>query len=591
MKWSQFFLPTLREDPKDAEAISHKLMVRAGLIRRLGSGAYSYLPFGLRALQKAIAIVREEMNRAGAQELLLPALQPIELWKASGRAEVLGDVLIRFKDRTGKEIALGPTHEEVVTDLLKEVRSHKQLPLTVYQIQTKFRDEPRPRSGVIRSKEFLMKDAYSFDVDLAGLDRSYQAMADAYRRIFARCGLRVLACEADPGMMGGIASREFMAPSPNGEDQVVECTGCGYAANFEAAQCPPAPRPPPPAPEASKPLALVKTPGKHTVEQVSQFLKVPPSQLIKTLMYDVDPSTPLGMSPKDKSAGLHKEQVAALVRGDHDVNEAKLARVVGAAHLKLSNAQTIERLSGAPLGFTGPVKLPRVRLLADYAVMRMANAVTGANQADAHLVHVNPGRDFKPSAVADLRFVTEADVCPSCRGPLTFVQAIEVGHVFKLGTKYTEALGAVFQNASGAMKPMIMGCYGIGINRIVAAAVEQHHDAQGIIWPAALAPFHVLISLMEAGNADYARAGEDAERALTAAGLEVLLDDREQSPGSKLKDADLVGIPVQVVIGKVWQSHAELEVSRRATKEKIRVAPEKLVETVHKLLDTATTPP
>jgi len=571
MKWSQYFLPTLREDPKDAEAVSHKLMVRAGLIRRLGSGAYSYLPFGLRALQKAAAIIREEMARAGAQELLLPVLQPMELWKTTGRAALLGEVLMRFKDRTGKEVVLGPTHEEVVTDLLKEIRSYKQLPLTVYQIQTKFRDEPRPRSGVIRSKEFLMKDAYSFDADLAGLDRSYQAMEQAYHRIFARCGLTILACEADPGVMGGIASREFMAPSESGEDRVVQCAACGYAANLEAARC--APRPPSPAPEQSKPLELVKTPGQHTVEQVSRFLKVEPSRLVKTLLYDVE-----------------KEQVAVLVRGDHEVNEAKLARVVGSPRFKLSSAQTIERVSGAPLGFTGPVKLTGVRLLADQAVAPLVNAVAGANQTDAHLINVNPGRDFTLDAVADLRMVTEQDACPQCQGALRFVQAIEVGHIFKLGTKYTEALGAVFQDGSGTMRPMIMGCYGIGINRIVAAAVEQHHDAQGIIWPAALAPFHALISLLEAGNADAARAGEEAARALTAAGYEVLVDDREQSPGSKLKDADLVGIPLQVVIGKVWQSQGEFEVSRRATKEKAHVAPARLVETVHKLLDTKVMP-
>jgi len=569
MRWSRYFLPTLREDPKDAEAISHKLMVRAGVIRRLGSGAYSYLPLGLRALHKAIAIVREEMNRAGAQELLLPAMQPIELWKATGRYGVLGDVLIRFKDRTGKEVALGPTHEEVVTDLLKEIKSHKQLPVTVYQIQTKFRDEPRPRSGVIRSKEFLMKDAYSFDVDLDGLDRSYHAMYEAYRRIFARCGLNVLACEADPGMMGGIASCEFMAPSENGEDRVVQCASCGYAANLEAARCPPpAPCPPPPA-EQRKSMEVVQTPGQHTVEEVSRFFKVASSRLIKTMLYDVD----------------EKQHVAVLVRGDHDVNEAKLTRLLGSLHAKLSSAQTIERLSGAPVGFAGPVKLRGVRLLADHAVMGVLNAVTGANQAEAHMVNVNPGRDFTPETVADLRVVTEADVCPNCRGRLTVVQAIEVGHVFKLGTKYTEVLGAVFQDPAGGVKPMIMGCYGIGVNRILAAAVEQCHDAQGIVWPVALSPFQVVVSVMEADASEHARVGAEVYDTLTRAGLEVLLDDRQQSPGRKLKDADLVGIPVQVVVGKVWNTEQQLELSLRATKEKLKVKREELVEAVRKQLD------
>ncbi len=567
MRWSKFFLPTLREDPKEAEAISHKLMLRAGLIRRLGSGAYSYLPFGLRALQKAAAIVREEMNCAGAQELLMPVLQPVDLWKTTGRYEVLGDVLIRFKDRTGKEVALGPTHEEVVTDLLKEIRSHKQLPVTVYQIQTKFRDEPRPRGGVIRSKEFLMKDAYSFDIDVDGLNRSYQAMYEAYQRIFTRCGLTVLACEADPGIMGGDVSHEFMAPADSGEDRVVRCQTCGYAANLEAAKCsPPASSLQPPA-SSAKPLEAVKTPGKHTVEQVSQCLKVKPSQLIKTLIYDID-----------------KDHVAVLVRGDHDVNEAKLARVVGSAHIKLSSAQTIERLSGAPMGFTGPVKLAGVKLLVDQAVTQMVNAVTGANQAETHLINVNPGRDFTLTTVADLRFVTKEDACPKCQGPLTFVAAIESGHVFKLGTKYSTALGAEVQDFSGAVKPMIMGCYGIGVNRIVAAAIEQHHDANGIIWPPGLAPFQVLISVMEKDNEASARLGTELHDALEAAGLETLLDDRDQSPGSKLKDGDLIGIPLQVIIGKVWQTEHQLELVMRATKEKHRATPQSLLTTVQSLL-------
>jgi len=566
-RWSRYFLPTLREDPKDAEAISHKLMVRAGLIRRLGSGAYTYLPFGLRALQKAAAIVREEMNRIGAQELLLPALQPIELWKATGRDKVLGSVLIQFKDRTGKDLALGPTHEEAVTETVKELRSHKQLPLTVYQIQTKFRDEPRPRGGVIRSKEFLMKDAYSFDADPDGLHRSYQAMFEAYHRIFRRCGLAVVACEADSGAMGGDLSNEFMAPSDNGEDRIVQCSTCGYAANLDAAACAPADAPKPSTPP--QPLQPVKTPGQHTVEQVSRFLKVSPATLLKTLLYDIG----------------ERDHVAVLVRGDHDVNDAKLARIVGSPHVKLSSAATIEKLTGAPMGFTGPVKLKGIRLLADHAVMGVANAVTGANEADTHLINVNPPRDFQPAAVADLRIITEADACPKCRGTLAFVRAIEIGHVFKLGTKYTETLGCVFQDPAGALKPMLMGCYGIGVNRILAAAVEQHHDKDGIIWPPALAPFTVVVSVMEAGNAEQQRVAEEVAAALAGAGRDVLLDDRDHSPGAKLKDADLVGIPIQVVIGKAWQVEQKVEVGLRATKEKLRVGRDSVVETVDKLLD------
>ncbi|MBI2496117.1 MAG: proline--tRNA ligase [Candidatus Omnitrophica bacterium] len=593
MRWSQYFLPTLREDPKDSDAISHKLMVRAGLIRRLGAGAYSYLPLGLRVLHKVIAIVREEMNRAGAQELLLPALQPTELWKATGRYDVLGDVLITFKDRTGKEVALGPTHEEVVTDLVKELRSYKQLPLTVYQIQTKFRDEPRPRFGVIRSKEFLMKDAYSFDVDLEGLNHSYQAMYEAYQRIFTRCGLTVLACEADPGMMGGDVSHEFMAPADSGEDRVVRCVACGYAANLEAAKCQTSDIRHQTS-ESLKAMETVKTPGKRTVREVSEFLGTAVTKLVKTLIYEADrkPVIEQEIPPKLKQHKIAKtfvnefgpEPVAVLVRGDHEVNETKLARVLGAS-LRLAGTSTIERLSGASVGFTGPVGLQGVRLLVDHAVMEVVNAVTGANAPDAHLVNVNPGRDFQPETVADLRMVTEEDRCPKYQGRLAFIKAIEVGHVFKLGTKYSQALGAVFQDARRELKPMIMGCYGIGVNRIVAAAVEQLHDGQGIVWPIALAPFQVLVSVMESENAEHARLGEEAEAALTKAGLEVLLDDREQSPGSKLKDADLVGIPVQVVIGKLWQSDQSLEVSLRATKEKHPVKPEALVENVRKLLD------
>ncbi|MBI2093359.1 MAG: proline--tRNA ligase [Candidatus Omnitrophica bacterium] len=571
MRWSQYFLPTLREDPKDAEAISHKLMVRAGLIRRLGSGAYSYLPFGLRALSKAIRIIREEMNRVGAQELLLPSLQPIELWKTTGRDALLGDVLLKFKDRTGKEIALGPTHEEVVTDLLKELRSHKQFPITVYQIQTKYRDEPRPRFGIIRSKEFLMKDAYSFDVDTEGLAKSYAVMYEAYQRIFKRCGLNVLACEADSGMMGGEVSHEFMAPAESGEDRVVRCNACGYAANLEAARIQQSAISNQQSERELRSLEKVKTPGKHTVEQVSTFLKVSPQQLIKTLLYEVG-----------------TEYIAVLVRGDHDVNEAKLARLLGVSRLKLASALAIERLTASPVGFTGPVSLRGVRLVADNAAMAVVNAVTGANEAETHLIHVNPGRDFQPEQTADLRFVTEEDPCPKCGGPIAFVKAIEVGHVFKLGTKYSQVLQAVFQDPSGVMKPMIMGCYGIGVNRILATAIEQGHDANGIVFPVALAPFEVVVSLLEADNPQQLQLGQELVSQLQQAGYDVLLDDRQQSPASKLKDADLVGIPVQVVVGKIWQATGKLEVVRRATKERIQADPSGLVNTVQKLLDKVT---
>jgi len=567
-RWSQAFIPTLRESPKDAEAVSHMLMMRAGMIRRLGSGAYSYLPLGLRVLHKVTAIIREEMNRAGAQECLLPAMQPLDLWRRTGRDKLLGDVLIRFKDRTGKDVVLGPTHEEVITDLLTEVKSYRQLPLTLYQIQNKFRDEPRPRFGVIRSKEFLMKDAYSFDVSLEGLDVSYVKMFGAYRRIFTRCGLSALACEASSGVMGGQTSQEFMVPSPNGEDQVVRCPGCGYAANLEAAVCQRMSGTSRPSSETPKPVEEVPTPGQHTVEQVSKFLKVTPAQLIKTLIYETD-----------------GQPVAALIRGDHEVNEVKLARALNATALKLAAPAVIERISNAPVGFAGPVKLSGVRLVADHAVMEVVNAVTGANKAETHLINVNPGRDFVPEAVNDLRVVAAGDLCATCNHLLTLVRAIEVGHVFKLGTKYTQALGAMVQDPSGKHVPMIMGCYGIGVNRIVAAAIEQHHDQSGILWPPAISPFQVVVSVLAADTASIRQAGEEAAQRLEQAGLDVLLDDREQSPGSKLKDADLIGIPVQVVIGKVWEAEGCLELVERASKAKHKVEPAGLATAVKSLLD------
>ncbi len=571
MKWSQAFIPTLRETPKDAEAESHKLMLRTGVIRRLGSGAYSYLPLGVRVLQKVTAIIREEMTRAGAQECLLPALQPIELWKKTGRDALLGDVLIRFKDRTGKEMALGPTHEEVITDLVTEIKSHRQLPLILYQIQTKFRDEPRPRFGVIRSKEFLMKDAYSFDVDHAGLDRNYQAMYAAYQRIFARCGLSVLACEAESGVMGGEVSHEFMAPAESGEDIAVRCTACAYAANIEAAKCQKAESSQQKA-EAPKPIEEVKTPGKHTVEQVSQFLKVPGTKLIKTLLYDVG----------------DKDHVAVLIRGDHEVNEAKLAHLVKSSTLKLASPQTIERLSGAPVGFTGPVKLNGVRLLVDHAVMSIVNAVTGANAYDTHLMNVNPGRDFTPTHVADVRYATAEDMCPSCGKRVELVRAIEIGHVFQLGTKYSQPLGAAVQDAAGAAKPMIMGCYGIGVNRIMAAAIEQRHDTDGIIWSPTISPFHVVVSILEADNAAFLQLAQELEEEFSQAGYEMLVDDRVQSPGSKLKDADLIGIPVQVIIGNTWVQSKRLEVVERASKTRHHVERSQCLATVKAVLDKLT---
>lgn len=566
VKWSQYFLPTLRENPKDAEAVSHQLMVRAGLIRRLGAGAYTYLPFGLLALQKVSQIVREEMNRVGAQEILMPAMHPAELWKKTGRTETMGDVLFRFKDRTDKEVVLGPTHEEVVTDLLKEISSHKQLPVTVYQIQTKFRDEPRPRFGVIRSKEFLMKDAYSFHTDWASLDESYQAMYQAYERIFERCGMTVFPSEADSGAMGGDVSHEFMAPSEYGEGMVVRCVESGRCMTIEAAGC--APLKPASVDDSAAAYQEVDTPGQHTVEEVSRFLKVTPSQLIKTLIYDVD-----------------GEPKAVLVRGDHEVNEAKLAKLWKSGRITLASAATIRKVTGAPVGFAGPVGLD-LPILADHAVMAMTSGVTGANKDQAHFTQVVPGRDFKPQQVADIRFPTPEDTSTFVEGgKLEFIKAIEAGHVFKLGTKYSETLGAQFQEPGGGNKPMIMGCYGIGINRIIATVIEQHSDASGIRWPLQTAPFQAVLLQLDQDDELNRVAGEVADL-LQARGVDVLWDDRDMSPGAKFKDADLVGIPLQIVIGRTWLKQKELEVKRRGDEQKERLTLPSLASWLDKQLDT-----
>ncbi len=567
IKWSQYFLPTLRQDPKEAEAVSHKLMVRAGLVRRLGAGSYTYLPFGLLALHKVSQIVREEMNAVGGQEVLMPAIHPAELWKKTGRTKTMGDVLFMFKDRTNKDVVLGPTHEEVATDLLKEITSHKQLPMTIYQIQTKFRDEARPRFGVIRSKEFLMKDAYSFHTNWDSLDETYKAMYGAYERIFARCGMTVYPSEADSGAMGGDVSHEFMAPSEYGEGIVVRCVETGRAMTLEAAVC--APVMADKQAETLKELQEVETPGKHTVEEVSRFLKVSEKQLIKTLLYDADDKT-----------------VAVLVRGDHEVNEGKLARILGAQNLKLASAQTIRDITHAPVGFSGPVGLSGVRLIVDHAVSVMTNAVAGANKDQTHVLNVNPGRDFKADETADLRFPTVEDTSAFAEGgKLEFIRAIEAGHVFKLGTKYAEALGAQFQEPGAGNKPMIMGCYGIGINRIVASVIEQTSDESGIRWPMSIAPCEVvLLQLDKTPELDQVAA--EIAQELTGRGLSVLWDDREISPGAKFKDADLVGVPMHIVVGKSWLKQKELEVKRRGDVKKAFISRAELGSWVDKQLDT-----
>jgi prolyl-tRNA synthetase len=558
MRWSNALIPTLREDPAEAVARSHRLMVRAGFVRQVGAGTYTWLPLGTRVLNRIVAIVREEMDRSGAIEIHMPALWPQEMMEASGRLHVFGDDLIRFSDRQGRACVLAPTHEELVTALVRdEVRSYRQLPLTLYQIQTKFRDEPRPRFGVLRTREFLMKDAYSFSIDRAGLDESYELMRAAYCRIFGRCGLGYEIVEADTGAMGGAESHEFMVPAEIGGDTLVRCGGCGYSANLDRAE---APSPPPARPAGAPELTRVETPGQKTIEHVSAFLSVEPNDLVKTLLYVADGET-----------------VAALVRGDHDVNEAKLRRVLGVTSLELADAPTVEAASGAPVGFAGPVGLEGVRLIVDGWVAAMARCVTGANDADAHFAGVVPGRDFEPDTVADIRFVMDWDVCPRCGEPLELKPCIEVGHIFKLGTRYSEALGATCLDSQGEARPLIMGCYGIGIARIAAAAVESLSDEKGIVWPPAIAPYDVLVMPLDMTQDELTDAAERAYGDLGEAGFDVLLDDRPDRPGAKFKDAELIGVPLRVVVGRSYVQRGVFEVQVRSDDSRHDVEPAGLV--------------
>ena len=552
MRTSQLLLPTLREDPGEAETVSHRLMLRAGLIRKVAAGIYTYLPLGLRIIRKVEQIVREEMNRAGAQELLMPIASPAELWRETGRWDYYGKELIRFKDRHERDFCLGPTHEEVITDLFRrEVRSYRQLPLNFYQIQTKFRDEIRPRFGLMRGREFIMKDAYSFDRDEAGARLSYQKMYDAYHRVFARCGLNFRAVEADTGLIGGTSSHEFMVLADTGEETVVYSEPGTYAANVERAEVLP---PNDESKEAPRPLRSVNTPGCRTVEEVTRFLKVEASKLVKTLLY---------------STG--SETVAVLIRGDHDANEIKLKRLLGVTDLELAGPATVEKVTGAPVGFAGPVGL-KVRIVADHAVKASTNAVVGGNQLDTHLVDVNCPRDFHVEQFADLRNARAGDPSPRKDGVLKTTKGIEVGHVFMLGTKYSQAMSASFLDPNGKECLAVMGCYGIGIGRTAAAAVEQNHDDKGIVWPFPIAPFHVhLISLGQ--STTVIDAATKLYTALEAVGLEVLWDDRDERAGVKFNDADLIGAPYQVIVGDKGLAEGLLEVKSRNTGVKTKLPP------------------
>ncbi|MEW6776554.1 MAG: proline--tRNA ligase [Bdellovibrionota bacterium] len=548
MRYTQIFAPTLKEAPAEAELVSHKLLLRAGMIRKVAAGIYEFLPLGLKALRKVEQIVREEMDRAGGQEVLMPSMVPAELWKESGRWEKYGKELLRIKDRHEREFCYGPTHEEVITDLVRgEIRSYKDLPKTLYQIQTKFRDEIRPRFGLMRGREFLMKDGYSFHASQESLDETYNRMREAYLRTFERCGLEARAVEADTGAIGGSDSEEFMVLAESGEDAIAACTSCKYAANVEKAETK-VPQGEPSAPPSGS-LKEVATPGLRAVEEVSPKIGVPPERMIKTLIYETD------MGP-----------VVALVRGTDQLNEIKLKNACGAAHLQLAGEATVQKITGAPVGFAGPVKLKEdVPVYADLHVKHIRDGATGANKADAHLVNVEPGRDFKPTAWKDLRLVQKDDPCPRCSGgKLTIARGIEVGHIFKLGTRYSGAMKAVFLDAAGKEQPIIMGTYGIGVSRTLAAAIEQHHDKDGIKFPLPIAPVPVALLALNADNAEVTQASDAIYKALLDAGIGVLYDDRDERAGGKFKDADLIGLPLRVAVGTKGLKDGKVELKFRA---------------------------
>ncbi len=547
MDYSKLLLPTLKEDPAEAEVVSHRLMLRAGMIRKLAAGIYSYLPAGLRVLRKVEAIVREEMNRAGAQEVLLPAVQPAELWQESGRWEFYGKELLRFRDRHDRDCCLGPTHEEVITDLVRrEIQSYRQMPVNLYQIQTKFRDEIRPRFGLMRGREFIMKDAYSFDAEEAGAEESYRKMHAAYTRIFERCGLEFVAVEADTGSIGGSFSHEFMVLAESGEDAIAACRACGYGANVEKAEV--AAREGAAEPGGVAALERVSTPGRRTIEEVTAFLGVAPEGVAKTLIFETD-----------------KGAVAICVRGDHDANPAKVKNLVKANAAELAPEARVAELTGAPVGYAGPVGLT-IPVYLDRALEGAGGLVVGANEADAHYRNAVAGRDFQAAGWADLRFIREGDSCPRCREPVVVKRGIEVGHIFKLGTKYSQALRATFLDAQGAERPIVMGCYGIGVGRTAAAAIEQNNDADGIVWPVPLAPWEVVVLPLQVKDEATREAAARVAEGLESRGVEVLVDDRDERPGVKFKDADLLGIPLRITIGAKGLAQGVAEVKERKTR-------------------------
>jgi len=569
LRATELYAPTLRESPAEAELISHKLMFRAGFIRKAAGGIYSYLPLGWRTMKKIMQIIREEMDAKGGQEIMMPITQPAELWKESGRWSVYGDEMMRLKDRHGREFALGPTHEEMITTLIRdEVRSYKQLPLMLYQIQNKYRDEIRPRFGLMRSREFVMKDLYSFDKDVEGMNISYQKMYDAYSRIFERCGLKFRAVEADNGAIGGGHSHEFTVLAPSGESSIAYCEKCNFAASDEKAELKIIQS----EPEELKPLEKVQTPACHTIEKVKNFLKVPIEKTIKAVAFMDD----------------EERLILAFVRGDHEVNEIKVINSVeGANHLYMAGDKLIEN-AGTVAGFMSPIGISNAIIVVDQSVMLMTNAVAGANEIDAHFINVTPKRDFDAEKIiiSDIRMVQEGDPCPHCGSKLKMTRGIEVGQVFTLGKKYSEALHATFLDEDGTTKPFEMGCYGIGVGRTMAAAIEQNNDADGIIWNRAIAPFEVVVVPVNAKDEKQLAFAEEIYDELKKSGVDVLLDDRKERAGVKFKDCDLIGYPLRVTISPKTLESGKIEVKVRRSGEFLNFERENCVKSILELLET-----
>ena len=565
---SRLYSPTLRELPADAVVVSHQYMLKAGMMRKVGNGIYSFLPLAWRSIQKVEKIIREEINKTGAQEIMMPIVQPAELWQKTGRWDVFGPEMFKLKDRNDREYCLGPTHEELVTSLIQmDTTSYKQLPVSVYQIQNKYRDEKRPRFGLMRSREFIMKDGYTFDADEEGLDKQYKLMYDAYSRIFTRCGLTFRPVIADSGAIGGSGSHEFEVLADSGEADIVYCENCDFAANIEAVD---------PLTIKSdihndKEKEIVETPGQHTIEMVCDFLHAPVKQSVKAVVYNVD--------------GL---VVLAMVRGDHEVNETKIQHIYNAINVDMASDEDLKKV-GLTAGYISPIGLKRTMefdILVDPTVMEMQDACCGANEKDKHYIHVNPARDFKDVRVETIRQIEEGDACPHCGGKIVRCRGIEVGQVFKLGTKYSEALHATFLDNQGKSHPFVMGCYGIGVTRTVAASIEQNHDADGIIWPVAIAPYEVVIVPANNKSEEVMAAAKKLYDSMEDSRDEVVLDDRNERAGIKFKDADLIGYPVRVTIGKKWQQSGSVEIKIRRSGEVVEVPLEDAKDKVLEILQT-----